>query len=305
MSAYLSKIMPDKELSESYSYMEYKYCIKKINSLMRMASDFELKINMLEQYGSLQENDKPCVDPKSAIENSKVRIESLLEDLKNVEDHIIKKSRKEDSLAIFELSEIQDAISEIRHFILSTNHQVNYGMMLRNPISEALDLRKMPLPPSEEAKLSNARIADIFNIDSLIKRNKNDVMQFSEINKGAMDGEIQILVGPDDMPIYGIRRYVYLKSNEASSYYYRIYLGKTDFYSMVDKINSELALQSTVWTGPNTAVKIDDIKLKDYYEQGILEIFYQGSDSKTEGIKHSLVEGLSEYAIINFEFDMF
>ena len=305
MSAYLSKIMPDKELSESYSYMEYKYCINKINSLMRMVSDFELKINMLEQYGPLQENDKPCVDPKSVIENSKVRIESLSEDLKNVEDHIIKKSRKEDSLAIFELSEIQDAISEIRHFILSTNHQVNYGMMLRNPISEALDLRKMPLPPSEEAKLSNARITDIFNIDSLIKRNKNDVMQFSEINKGAMDGEIQILVGPDDMPIYGIRRYVYLKSNEASSYYYRIYLGKTDFYSMVDKINSELALQSTVWTGPNTAVKIDDIKLKDYYEQGILEIFYQGSDSKTEGIKHSLVEGLSEYAIINFEFDMF
>ena len=304
IAAYSPKILPDRALIESYSYTEYIYCIKNINSLIRIASDFESKTNMLEHYESLQENDKPYVDPKSVIENSKVRIESLFEDLKNVEEHIIKKSRKEDNLAIFELGEIQDAISEARYFILSANHKVNYSMMLRNSISGALDLRKMPLPPGEETEISNERITDILNIDSLIKCNKNDVMQFSEINRGSTGGEMQILVGPDNMPIYGIRRYVYLKSSVASSYYYRIYLGKTDFYPAVDKINSELALQSTVWTGPNTAVTIDDIKLKDYYDQGVLEICYQGSDSKLEGIKHSLVGGISGYAIMNFEFDL-
>ena len=304
MAAYSPKIPPDKALSESHSYKEYAYCIKNINSLIRVASDFEIKTDMLKPYWLLQENDKPYVDPKSVIENSKMRIESLFEDLESVERHIIKKSRKEDGIALFELSEIQGAISEARHFILSANHKVNYSMMRRNSTDEALDLREMPLPPGEEAEISNERIADIFNIDSLIKCNKNDVMQFSEINKGGTCREMQVLAGPDNLPIYGIRRYVYLKSNGASSYYYRIYLGEKNFYYAMDKINSELALQSTVWTGPNTAVKIDDIKLKDYREQGVLEIYYQGSDSRLEGIKHSLVDGISGYAIMNFEVDL-
>ena len=304
IAAYSPKIQPDRELSGSHSYMEYAYCIKNINSLIRVASDFEIKTNMLKPYGSLQENDKLHVDPKSVIENSKVRIESLFEDLENVEGHIIKKNRKEDGIALFKLGEIEDAISEIRYFILSANHKINYGMMRRDPMDEALDLRKMPLPPSEEVEISNEQIADIFNIDSLIRCNKNDVMRFSEINGESACGEMQILAGPDSLPLYGVRRYVYLKSSGASSYYYRIYLGEKNFYYAMDKINEELALQSTVWTGPNTAVKIDDIKLKDYCEQGVLEIYYQGSDFRLEGIRHSLVDGISGYAIMNFELDL-
>ncbi len=48
IAAYSPKILPDRALIESYSYTEYIYCIKNINSLIRIASDFESKTNMRE-----------------------------------------------------------------------------------------------------------------------------------------------------------------------------------------------------------------------------------------------------------------